>query len=336
MRAHPAMKRRPVLCRAYYALAILVALVGSCSAHQRPNNARSVELLPIELDSANPERIQFGELTLLSAFELRSRDRRFGGLSGLVIGSDDNLYAVSDRGYWNSARMVFDGEGRLVDLLDWQIHRMLSPDGVPLAGRLRDAEALARDLDGSFLVAFETIHRIWRYGAPPLTVAARPRPVPLPTEIAQAPANAALEAVTVLPDGRLLMLSEKFLQRDGTSKAWLLDKGVAAELSYVPSRGFSVTDCAAFKNGDVVVLERRYVPLGILSARLKLVRGGSIRPGAKVSGAEILALEYPLDVDNFEGIAVHERPGKGTMIFVISDDNYHPLQRTLLLQFMLK
>jgi hypothetical protein len=314
----------------------LAVLVGSCSAQQRSNYPRSLELRAIELDSAKRERITFGELTLLSAFELRSRDRRFGGLSGLAIGSDGNLYAVSDRGYWNSARMVFDGEGRLVDLLDWQIHPLLSPDGVPLAGRLGDAEALARDRDGSFLVAFETVHRIWRYSAPPLTITARPRPVPLPTEIARAPANGALEAVTVLPDGRLLMMSEKFLQRDGTSKAWLLDKGVAAELSYVPSRGFSVTDCAALKNGDVVVLERRYVPLGILSARLKLVRGGSIRPGAKVSGSEILALEYPLDVDNFEGIAVHERPGNGTMIFVISDDNYHPLQRTLLLQFMWK
>jgi len=34
------------------------------------------------------------------------------------------------------------------------------------------------------------------------------------------------------------------------------------ELSYLPSEGFRVTDCAALSNGDVIVLERRYVPFG--------------------------------------------------------------------------
>lgn len=333
------MKRRllKILHGTPYAVTFFaVVVLGSCSAHQRPADARIVELVPIELDPADPERTEFGGLTLLSAFELRSQDRRFGGLSGLAVGLDDNLYAVSDRGYWNSARMVLDGHGRLVDLLDWQIRPMLSPDGVPLAGPLRDAEALARAPDGSFLVAFETAHRIWRYGAPPLTFVSRPQPMPLPPELAKAPANGGIEAITVLPDGRLLTISEEFLNRDGSSKAWLLDNGASAELSYVPSRGFRVTDCAASKDGDVVVLERRYTPLGILSVRLKLVSGAAIRPGTKLAGSEILALEYPLEVDNFEGVAVHHDPAKGTMIFLISDDNYHPLQRTLLLQFLRK
>jgi hypothetical protein len=333
------MKRRnvsisSVICFALSAVFLLS--LCSCSTYQRPAHARIVELIPIELDPADPERSEFGALTLLSAFELRSKDRRFGGLSGLAVGLDHQLYAVSDRGYWNSARMVLDNDGRLIDLVDWQIGPMLSPDGLPIVGPLRDAEALARAADGSFLVAFETAHRIWRYAAPPFTFAARPQPMPLPPELAKAPANGGLEAITVLPDGRLLTISEELLNRDGSSKAWLLDKGLFAELSYIPSRGFRVTDCAALKNGDVLVLERRYVPFGILSARLKLVRGAAIHPGARVAGSEILALEYPLNIDNFEGVAVHDHPTKGPMIFLISDDNYHPLQRTLLLQFLRK
>jgi hypothetical protein len=87
-------------------------------------------------------------------------------------------------------------------------------------------------------------------------------------------------------------------------------------------------------NGDVVVLERRYVPLGIWHARLKLVSGRGVRGEAKLIGEEILKLEAPLHVDNFEGVAVAE-DAKGTMIYVISDDNYSALQRTLLLQFRL-
>jgi hypothetical protein len=333
------MKRRNVSISRVSSLplaAVLLLLLWSCSAHERARDAGIVELVPIELDPADPERTEFGGLTLLSAFELRSKDRRFGGLSGLAVGVDGKLYAVSDRGYWNSARMVLNAEGRLVDLLDWQIYPMLSPAGRPLAGRLRDAEALARSSDGSFLVAFETVHRIWHYAAPPDTLTAPPQAIPLPPEIAEAPANGGLEAVTVLPDGRLLMIAEKFINRDGSSRAWLLENGLSAEFSYVPTRGFTVTDCAALQDGDVVVLERRYVPLGSLSARLKIVSGAAIRRGAKVAGAEILALEYPLNVDNFEGVAVHDHPRHGPMIFLISDDNYHPLQRTLLLQFLRK
>ena len=60
--------------------------------------------IPFELDPKNPERKQFGSLTFMGAFQLNSKDKRFGGLSGLSFGTDGKLYAVSDRGYWLSAR----------------------------------------------------------------------------------------------------------------------------------------------------------------------------------------------------------------------------------------
>jgi hypothetical protein len=115
----------------------------------------------------------------------------------------------------------------------------------------------------------------------------------------------------------------------------LIDGQQFFELSYLPSPDFRVTDCAALSNGDVIVLERRYVPFGILSARLKLVRAENVRPGAKLLGEELLNLESPLNVDNFEGVAVQEDPSNGTIIYIVSDDNYNPFQRTLLLQFRL-
>ncbi|HEY3166637.1 MAG TPA: hypothetical protein VGK57_05370, partial [Candidatus Binatia bacterium] len=59
------------------------------------SNHRLVELVPIDVDPKQPERKNFGSLTLLSAFQLESKDKRFGGLSGLSIGVDGKLYAVS-------------------------------------------------------------------------------------------------------------------------------------------------------------------------------------------------------------------------------------------------
>jgi hypothetical protein len=256
-------------------------------------------------------------------------------LSGLSIGTDGKLYSVSDRGYWVSAQMNFDTEGRLIDLTNWTIQSILSTNGAAVTAPLYDAEALARAPDGSFLVAFEEVHRIWRYPPPPATFDSLPAPVPVPLELANAPANGGLESIAVLPDGRILVIAEEFANPDRTFKGWVLEDGRFAELSYLPSDGFEASDCAALKNGDVIVVERRYVPFGILSARLKLVKASNIRAGAKLIGEELLRLQSPLEVDNFEGIAVQEDPVKGATIYLVSDDNYNPFQRTLLLQFRL-
>jgi hypothetical protein len=288
----------------------------------------------IDVDPKQPERRNFGSLTLLSAFRLESKDKRFGGLSGLSIGAEHKIYAISDRGYWLSARMEMDSNGVLMNLVDWQIAPILTTTKTSVTGALRDAEALAIARDGSFLVAFEGVHRIWRYNPAPKTFESIPVNVPVPPAVVRAPNNGGIEGLTMLPDGRLLALTEELENPDGSFKGWLIDDGRFAELSYVPAEGFRVTDCAALNNGDVIVLERRYVPFGILSARLTLVKGKSLQPGAKLDGKELLKLEQPLAVQNFEAVAA-QQTSKGTMIYIVSDDNYSPFQQTLLLQFLL-
>lgn len=317
---------------------VLFIFSVSCSGHitGQLGAPALVELLPIELDSRDPEKKEFGRLEFLNGFQLRSRDPRFGGLSGSAIGADGRLYFVSDAGYWVSARMILDSEWKLLDLADWLIQPILSATGAPVTDPLHDAEALARAPDGSFMVAFENVHRIWKYPPPPTTFYSLPSPISIPAEISKAPGNGGLEGITVFSDGRLLALTEEFQNPDGSFKGWLIDGERFFELSYLPSEGFRVTDCAALTNGDVIVLERRYVPLGILSARLKLVRAEKIRPRSVLIGEELIKLEYPLEVDNFEGVAVEEDPQGKTIIYIVSDDNYHPLQRTLLFQFRLR
>lgn len=328
---HGDMLRQTRRRSAIIAFAILCSLLsGKSVIIAQATKARLVELIPFEFDPRSPERKQFGALTLMGAFQLDSKDKRFGGLSGLTVGADGKLYAISDRAYWLSASIVSIGDNALVNLVDWQITPMLTPAKTPVTGSLADAEALARAQDGSLLVGFEGRHRIWRYD----TLTSTPTPIPVPAELSRAPSNGGIEGLATLPDGRLLALTEEFANPDGSFKGWLLDGSQFAELSYRPAKGFRVTDCAALKNGDLLVLERRYVPLGVLSARVTLVEGKTIQPGAKLSGRELLKIEQPLVTENFEGLAVQET-AKGTMIYLVSDDNYNPFQQTLLLQFLL-
>jgi hypothetical protein len=323
-------------------IAFLVAafvIVGTAARTNRyvwpsVSNTLHVELIPIDLDRRDPERAEYDRLVFLGAFLLSSSDPRFGGLSGLAIGVDGRLYAVSDRGFWLSAHMHLHATGRLINLSDWEIASLLTPEKRAVRKHLADAEALARAPDGSFVVAFEHAHRIWRYGAPPKGFLDAAVPVPIPSEILRAPRNGGLEAIGVLPNGRIVAIAEELQNRDRSLKAWLVDNGQSAQLSYVPSDGFRPSDAATLKNGDVLVLERRYSLFRYFSARLKLIKAQDIRPGAMLAGEELLRLAPPLTVDNFEGVAVSET-NRGVMIFLISDDNYFQLQSTLLLQFLL-
>ena len=221
------MKHRSLL--SYIVTTLLLVLFSSCSV-TAPSGL--VQLRPFEIESKENRRTEFDGLVLLGAFELRSRHPHFGGISGINIGGDGRLYAVSDRGYWLSARMRHDSDGALIDLFDWQIKPILTPARTPTDGLLTDAEALARAPDGSLIVGFEQVHRLWRYPPPPMTFDSPAQPITPPRDLAKAPGNGGLECVTVLPSGKIFTLAEELQNKDGSFKGWLIDDQQAVELSY--------------------------------------------------------------------------------------------------------
>jgi hypothetical protein len=262
---------------------------------------------PFKVESARIETTNSngglnGHLIFLGGFELASRDPRFGGLSGLVLSKDGNrLYAISDRGYWLTARLHHDSQGVLQGLDSWQIASLLNPSGSVLKGSMRDAEALVRDRDGSFIVGFERNPRLWRY--------------PLPADLKKAPSNGGLEAVAILPDRRFVMITERYKNENGTTKGWLMDRNRFSSISYLQSDGFQPTDISPLPNGDLLLLERRYNLLRGAIVRVRRLPATGIRPGARLKGEELALLEPPFEVDNFEG---HSR-----------DASLHDLRRQL-------
>ena len=323
-------------------LAFALFLPGFISCSFTKDSPRSfgpidVEAVAVAFDAREPPKNEAGKLVFVSGFILKSTDPRFGGLSGLSISEDGAvLIAVSDRGYWISARMRHESDRRLTGFDGWDIEPLLAPDGTRVSSKLADAEGLARDRDGSVIVSFEQIHRLWRYAAAPATFLSVPAPVAVPAGLARAPANGGVETVAALPDGRLIILTEELRQSDGTLAAWILKGDRFEALSYVPSEGFVPSDGAALKNGDLLVLERRLNALATWEARIKHVAADSLRAGARIQGTEIAHIQPPFTVDNFEAMAVYEHPSAGTLLYLVSDDNYIPFQHTLLLQFQLQ
>lgn len=292
----------------------------------------------MRLNPENPAQTTVGALEYRGGLELVSPDPRFGGLSGLVISADGKrLLAVSDRGWWFAARLIHDADGRLVAIADGEIEAMRGAGGTPLGGDWRDAEDLARLADGRLAVSFERRHRVVLYwsGAPaPGPV----EPLAAPRKLAQAPNNGGIEGLTELGPGRLLALTEAFEAGGGRVMGWLLSPagGAPAELSYATTGAFQPTALASLPGGDVLVLERRYSLLAGAAARLARLAGGAIVPGAVLEGVELARIAAPLTVDNFEGLAVRRDAAGRLLVYLLSDDNFNPLQRTLLLMFRLE
>jgi len=61
----------------------------------------------------------------------------------------------------------------------------------------------------------------------------------------------------------------------------------------------------------------------------------ALRRGALPAPEALAELRQPLTVDNFEAVDAIRGPAGETLIYLLSDDNFSPLQRSLLLLFAL-
>jgi hypothetical protein len=319
--------------RALLATVLAAALPGLVAADPVAVRATSVPLNP-----QDPRQHVVGRLEYRGGLHLVSDDPRFGGISSLrVLPDGQRLAAVTDEGWWVSARLVHR-DRRLVGIEDVEMGPLLGPEGKAPEGKdSRDAEALALLPDGEFIVGFEREHRLLRYPAGTGRPDGIPVPCPAPPGLENAPFNGGIETLVVLRGGGLLALTEYWIEKDqivgwtGGPNEWKR-LGMRFELALRPADG------ALLPKGDVLILERAYNPQrGVVNVRVRQVGREKVRPGSALRGRLVAEFAPPVTLDNYEGIsAVRDESGE-THVYVVSDDNFNPaLQRTLLLMFALR
>lgn len=321
---------RPAQGRLALGLAIPFLLAGcqtSSGAEALPKVRASAFAFPTETGAP----ADFGGLAFRAGVILAGSDPRFGGLSGLWIAPDGKrLIAASDRGTLWLAEPEHADDGTLLGLAGWRAIEPGVTDGDP-TGRKRDAEALAV-VGGDLVIAYEGAHRLRRVlrAAP----ANRATPLPTPPDLSE-PHNRGIETLVALEDGALLAIAEGVRTPSGDLAAWLMEEDRTSSLAYAPAAGFAPTGADRLDD-TIYVLERRFSLLEGLAARVVALDAAEVRPGARLVGRELGILRPPAISENFEGIAARRAPDGGVLLYLLSDDNFMPLLRSLLLQFSVR
>jgi len=165
--------------------------------------------------------------------------------------------------------------------------------------------------------------------------------------VARCESNGGLETMADVGQGRRLLVCEQRRFPSSTVPAWIGSGGRWTERDYPlvfeggwGGEPFRPTGAALLPEGDVLVVERRFPPLG---ARIVRLDAAGLDGTGPLQPHEIARLEAPLTLDNFEGIDVRRDPSGRTLVYLISDDNncfkngFDPIpQRTLLLMFALE
>ena len=284
-----------------------------------------VTTVPVEINDPDLEA-GTGALVYIGGFEIRSEFNRLHGLSDIRFVNSSDFVAISDEGLLVRGALRLDAQMRPTGLVDMAVRPLVDPDGAALIPKfLADAEGLALTDNRDLLVSFERDHRVWRYDYEGRWLGERAMPDYRFTE------NEGPEAIAADTDDRLWMAGE-----DGG--LWLCHPEACEVVVRPPAvrpgdDDLRVTSMVRDPASDgLYVLQRAYhASRNANTIRISLWANPT---GPHAQPDRILAeWTAPATVDNFEGIAAVRRPDGTVRLFILSDDNFNPNQRMLLLAF---
>jgi hypothetical protein len=315
--------------RAWAGLVTALAL-AACSgqpplpAHPLPVGPQiAVQAKSVPLSAARRNEDRIGAFVYAGGVALTSEDTaRLHGLSDLKIWPDGRLLSISDEGDVFEGRILLDADGRLSGVTEGKLFPLRGADGQPLSAqgkRESDSEGIAELADGDQLVSLERDDRILLYPAK----GGPPRRAPSPNVVF--PDNLGMEALAEDPASG----PDAYIAGgEASGQTWVCRLSADCQDSFLVAKDddFGLTAIAPLPGGG----------------RTYLLRAFSVLKGARVilrvtgpDGATLdeLKLAAPYTVDNFEGVAALPQADGSIRFYLISDDNFSKLQRTLLLAF---
>lgn len=287
---------------------------------------------------------RYADIRLLGALQLTNAEHNgleFCGLSGLAWDEDAGLlYALSDQGSLFHLKPEFDAQGYLVGAQRVAAYALQDGRGASLRSPFTDSEGLAIrkgdngvPMDTELLVSFEARPRVVRYSPTGRWLGEAPLPAVLRDVRNYRNSNEALEAVTVDRRWGVLVGAEAPLRNrpagqvpifTSSGRFWNYPLGTAP--------GSALVAMEALPDGSLLTLERAFVsPLRPLVISLRRTELTSSPQNALLQVTDVAVFDSTQGwrLDNFEGLTRY----RDRRFFMISDDNCHAWQATLLVYF---
>jgi len=289
-------------------------------------------MIPIKDDQGN-ELIHVQAVAELSNITINGS--KVSELSDLAWDTDEKLlYALSDNGYILSFKPVFNEQ---------QLHQLLMLNGISLhddkGKKLRwknsDSEGLTlinsnNNIQGDtqFIVSFERLPRVIQYNQEGFIEKQLEIPEKLRDISNYRSENKSLESVLVHDQLGLIIGTEYSLKEEDKTQLgfYTLDGNFRSFPAYFHDG--ALTSLATAKNNGLLALERVY---GGFFSGFKVALHHLRLEGDQIKD-KVIAQFLPVEGffnDNFEGLERH----KDDYYFMISDDNNHPVKRTVLIYF---
>jgi hypothetical protein len=342
------LTRRRFLVSAAAGLVPGIAQAQTLPKHPPPDELSVAAPVAIEVnarpipsfDTRDRARTRFGALEYRSGLILTSSFRGFGGLSGWRLDAKgEQFISMSDKGTWFTGRIVYQGRA-MTGLADVEAAPMLGADGRPITARgWFDTESIA--LDGPLVyIGLERVNQILKFDFSKGGTRSRGEVTAVPPMLRKLPYNKGLESLVMVPKGlplagTLIAISERGLDSDGNIIGFLIGGPAPGDFAVRRSGNFDISDAVLLRNGELLILERKFSLLTGVGIRIRRIALKSIDRGATLDGPSIFEADLGNEVDNMEGIDAHVTPEGDTVLTMISDDNFSMIQRTLLLQFTL-
>jgi hypothetical protein len=258
--------------------------------------------------AVNAQSLQF-----VSATNMPDPFGTFGGLSAIELSSDGaTALTLSDRGHIFDLAISRDTAG---DISDVSVTRSKHP------AFQRDTEGLAIGIGGTF-VSFEGPAQVRKLGG---------KALPDHPDFENMIPNSALEALAIDDAGTLFALPERsggarkpFPLYAYKNDEWTITHQIPREGPFLPVGADFGPD------GFFYLLERAFTPLGFRTR----IRRFDLNKNA-LDPVELLRT-YPARHDNLEGLSVWQDSDNQIRLTMVSDDNFLPVLRNQIVEYVLQ
>jgi hypothetical protein len=296
------------------------------------DRAITIEAQAIPMSEANPALKTNGKLTYEGGWVLTSPSENFGSWSGMSM-RDGRITAVNDYGFLTE----FDvKENSFVNAREYPV-----PNGCGNRSykNKSDAEALVVDHEtGKAWIAMENLNGVCLVDLKTQTF----ERIHQPHVMSNWGKNSGPETLVRMPDGSFMVFAEMPPGKGAGPTVPVLHfmgdpsdpKTAMKQARFKPPSGFWPVDATALEDGRLLILVRDFYAPYNFATKVVMVRPNAIQPGQLAEGEVIAQFDGDIVSDNFEAITTNRDP-QGTTVWILSDDNFIFLQRTLLLKFRL-